>query len=1196
MSVRFVMGRAGAGKTDHCLEAVRQALVASPVDGPALILLVPEQAALQMERAVIDDPRLGAAHRAQVVGFRRLAYRILADAQSGGEPQTQPQALTANGRAMTLRLLVGRLSDRLQYYRRVERLSGFIDRLAHSIGELFDEAVTPDDLIDASTAAADDPLRSRKLADLGLIYQAYLDHLGDTKLDPSQYLETARWRIGDCPWLREADIWVDGFAGFTRQEMLTLVQLATVSRRVEVTGLIDPDEATVARPLDHAPDPESTGLFAKTVRTYLGLHRAFSDAGVEIKPPLLLRPDRPQRFRTNPQLAVLERRLFGETGAEVTPTSQEDRDESARSSAEPPVELVALPDRRVEVEYAVSRIFEWVQRPDDPLRYRDIALIVRDLEPYADLLSAALAERNIPFFIDRRRPTAHHPLVELLRSLVAMAADSMSSDSVRLALKTGLLGIADNAADELENFILAHAVAGFNVWTAGDWSPDVSDARISRLDETPADPSPAQQAQADRANATRTALLNRIAGWLEFARSAGRVDGRNWAKQLATTLAAKLDVGQELARWAEQAEQDGDLDAAEEHRQIWRDTTALLDDLADALADEPLSIGDLASVLEAGLSQFSLGLAPPMLDQVLVGAVQRSRHPNVKAAVILGFNDGAFPAGGSEDSVLTDDDRVFLADRGVTVGTPRRRQVLDERLLTYVALTRAGRHLVITHPRADAEGKPLRVSPFADDLRAACPGLHERAIGDPTQTRDPWPLMTSNDLAGALALEFQSRPDLVEDDHIVRAGWNALYEKARADEQLRPSLAPALSALGHVNDARLSDVSAARLTPGTLQASVSRLESFAACPFRHFAEYSLRLKPRRLAKLEPVDVGTLHHTILEDLIGRLVERGQPLGQLDDPAVLAHLQDSCDRVGIRPPLPGGATPARDAYLTRRSREDLARVTQAQRNVLSKGAFRPAGAEVAFGFQDRDPASLPALEIDTPAGRRVRLRGYIDRVDLAELADDMLGLAVDYKHYRQGKRLDLSQVYHGLSLQLLGYLLVLAQHGQSLAGRRVRPIGAFYVGLVPTYENLQHPDDYDEAKHSPLRAHRPRGLFDVQRVENLEADYDGRSSDAFSVRTKDGTIQYANRSDASYSDDFDRVLEHTRYRLGQLADRIIDGDVAVAPYRLGRSSPCGWCPFGRVCGFEFGQPGLRFLDKLSRTQAFDRLTRDRVEGAP
>ena len=64
--------------------------------------------------------------------------------------------------------------------------------------------------------------------------------------------------------------------------------------------------------------------------------------------------------------------------------------------------------------------------------------------------------------------------------------------------------------------------------------------------------------------------------------------------------------------------------------------------------------------------------------------------------------------------------------------------------------------------------------------------------------------------------------------------------------------------------------------------------------------------------------------------------------------------------------------------------------------------------------------------------MQLRGYIDRVDLAELADELLGIVIDYKRTRQ-KRLKLDEVYHGLSLQLLGYLLVLAEHGATLAKR-------------------------------------------------------------------------------------------------------------------------------------------------------------------
>ncbi|HUU84294.1 MAG TPA: PD-(D/E)XK nuclease family protein [Phycisphaerae bacterium] len=1168
MAVRFIIGRAGAGKTDHCLRAARGALVASPVEGPALILLVPEQAALQTERTLIDAPGLGGAHRAAVVGFRRLAARVLA--ACGVRERT---TLSANGRAMTLRYLLARLSGRLQYYRRVERLSGFIERLSQSVGELFDEAVAPEDLREAAAAAADDPVRSRKLADLHLIYAAYLEHLGSDRMDPSQYLELARRHVAGCGWLREAQVWVDGFAGYTRQETLMLTALAQTVGRLEITVLLDPE----AIDHDHPPGHDSADLFVKPLRTYLDLRSTFAAAGVEIEHPVLLPADRSVRFASNAQLADLERRLF--TGG--APLRQPNT-----GSETLPVELVELPDRRIEVDYAVSRVCRWVQRKQDPLRYRDIALIVRDLDPYHDLLSAALAERNIPFFIDRRRPTAHHPLVELLRALVMLAADSLSIESVRLALKTGLLAIDDEDADEFENFVLAHGIAGFELYAAGDWSPIAREDRIGPLDVQPdaKQQTEAQRRELARVNATRRTFLDRIGGWLSFARATDAPDGRTWAGKLADALQA-LSVPDQLARWATEAEDEGDLDAAEEHRQIWRDTTAFIDDLADALSDQPMTVRELAAVLDAGLSQFTLGLAPPMLDQVLVGAVERSRHPDIKAVIVLGFNDGAFPRTGSEDTILNDEDRAFLEANGLPVGTPRRRRILEERLLAYVALTRASECVLVTYPTANEAGKPLSASSYAEDLRAACPRLRVCAIDAPVHSREMWPLMSSDDLAAGLALEFRSRPASPEADTPLRGRWNGLYERARTDEQLRGRLSRALGALAYVNQATLSGESVSRMVRHTLEASVTRLETFAACPFQHLARYGLKLKKRRLAVIESVDVGKLHHAILEDFVARLVDEGRPMGQLDDREVLDRLAHSCGRIGVRPSLSGEPSSPRDVYLMRRGRSDLAKVLQAQRNVSALGRFRPRQSEIPFGF-DKE-GSLPALEIDTPAGRRVRLRGYIDRVDLAELADQMLGVVVDYKRTGREQRLDLSRVFHGLSLQLLGYLLVLAEHGRTMGGRPVQPIGAFYVSLRTGYAKLDHPDDYDEAKDSPLRRHRPRGVLDVERIQDLDAGFDG-SSDTFVVRTKDGKIQYADRSDGADAGQFAALLDHTRRTLGALADRILDGDVAVAPYRLGDFSPCAWCDYRSVCRFEFGQSGMRLLERLNRQEVLARLT--------
>ena len=53
--------------------------------GPALILLVPEQATAQMERALLAGEDVKGTFRAQVLSFRRLAYKVLAGAGRSGE-------------------------------------------------------------------------------------------------------------------------------------------------------------------------------------------------------------------------------------------------------------------------------------------------------------------------------------------------------------------------------------------------------------------------------------------------------------------------------------------------------------------------------------------------------------------------------------------------------------------------------------------------------------------------------------------------------------------------------------------------------------------------------------------------------------------------------------------------------------------------------------------------------------------------------------------------------------------------------------------------------------------------------------------------------------------------------------------------------------------------------------------------------
>jgi ATP-dependent helicase/nuclease subunit B len=1186
MTVRFILGRAGSGKTHHCLEAVRRRLNQDPINGPRLILLVPEQASQQIEGAILRSPgEVTAAHRAEVLSFQRLAHRVL---ESVGGPVRQ--ALTEPAQAMVLQHLTANLSGSLQYYRRLDRLGGFVSRLGATITELIQEGVTPDELASASTQREDDPVHEAKLHDIRTIYSAYIEYLGRGRLDPHQHLRIARESFDRCEWLHGAEVWVDGFASQSGEEIQTLLALARLSVHTEITMLVDPklcvgSSATLS---NHA----AQNLFAKTLKTYQELHGCLADAGLQIEDALVL-DGGPRRFQRFASLARLEQSLF-------MPSPQ-----PAPEAVVEGVELIELPSRRIEVDYAVSRLCQWVQMPNAPYRYRDVAIIVRDLEPYHDLLTEALQSREIPFFIDRRRPMVHHPLVELLRGGAAVAAEAMSMESVRLVLKTGLLDIPIDAADELENYLLAHGLAGFDTWHCPEWSFHRRDS-LNKHGEGPAT---SEADELARINAARRCLLAYLDPWMEFARQAGGHTGAGWTAGILEWL-ARLNASRILSQWADEAEQDGRLDEAEEHRQVWREIMSFLDDLAFAFSDVTLTIHEFTDALEAGLSGLTLGLVPPTVDQVLVGSIERSRHPDIKAAVVLGFNDGVFPKRPAEDSILNDDDRAALLTAGVRVGAPSRERVLDESLLVYIALTRASEVLVVTYATADDEGKTLRPSPFVDSLLAACPGLTATVVSDPARSRSMWDLLCTSDLRRRLTMEFRSRPPLAMDEtesdpsdepteeggsrpvsrgttpSAARGRWNELYDGVRESLSLDAVSLRALASLGEREDARISPATIERLFAGPLRTSVSQLETYAACPFQYFVKHVLRLRERVEATVKPVDIGKIHHGILEDFIDVLSSRGKGLDQLSDGDILGGLRESCERVATRLPEGGVLYNARDAYLYRRSARHLARVIQAQRRVASSGSARPRRVELPFGFDDL--GGLPALELSTPAGRRVLVRGFIDRVDLAELGDDLLGVVIDYKDTRN-KRLDMSKVFHGLSLQLLAYLLVLAERGQSLVARPIQPIGALFVSLASKYQKVDHPDDQEESREAALEgSFRPRGILLADKFHALDRTFDGgRSAEYNFFRKKDGAIGYVESTDATAGADFLNTLAHTRAKLSELSDRVLDGDVAVRPYRLGTFSPCTWCPMTGVCRFEMGVCDVQFLDSLKRSEVFIRL---------
>jgi ATP-dependent helicase/nuclease subunit B len=695
MAVRFVIGRAGSGKTAHCFRAIVDACRADPL-GPPVYWILPKQATFQAERELTCNSGLAGFCRARVLSFEQLGETILAECGGGAIPEVTPL-----GRQMLLGHLLRTHKSQLKFFSGVAHQPGLAAKLDATFAEFErsgkDEvalATAIDDLANAEGAEGDARHLLDKLRDFRLLFGAYRAFLGQDRLDPHGRLNQMLTCLRTSHAFRGATVYVDGFAEFTDAERRTLAGLATIAHRVEVALLIDPESPTVRDP-HHLPD--EMGLFNKVERTYRQLYFAFAEAGVKVVEPLRL--TEPRRF-AEPALRHAEHFLFSSS---PVPWADD----------EPPVERIEAPDRRSEVDAVARRIRELLH--DGKVRLRDIAVLVRDLEPYHELIDASFREHGIPYFVDRRRTAAHHPLVQFVRAAFQVARHEWPHDAVMTLLKSGLAGASLDEADELENYVLLHRIRGA-AW--GDGTPWTSRSltRAGRDDDDDDDDrAPSERIEAERADAIRQRFVGHVRLFVDRQRSAATRTVHQTVTDLFG-LFERFGVRQTLAGWIEAADAAGEHEQRAEHEQVWAELVALFDQMVDLLGDEQLGIDDFVDVLETGLERFDLALTPPTVDQVLVGAVDRTRCPALDTVFVLGLNDGEFPRGVREDSVLSDAERRDLRRRNVELDPETDRRLLDEKLLGYIALTRASRRLIVTRPCADDAGRPTAPSRFWQDV------------------------------------------------------------------------------------------------------------------------------------------------------------------------------------------------------------------------------------------------------------------------------------------------------------------------------------------------------------------------------------------------------------------------------------------------------------------------------------------------
>lgn len=1162
MGLRFIIGSAGAGKTHTCLDELTAAAKAAP-EGAPLILLVPEQATFQVEQALLAGGRLSGIMRAQVLSFQRLAWRISLKAGGLALPP-----LSDLGKRMVLRALLERRQGELRIFSQVADRPGFIEKLAGTISELRTyqqgTASIQRHLGYMTATGQGETALGAKLHDLSLMMQDLRDYTQERFTDPDDFLTVLAERLPESDLLRDAEVWVDGFTGFTPQELAVLGAILKTARQTHLSLCIDPGQIHKTGG-HHSP----ADLYHPTLATYDQVVRLAVEQQVALDSPLVLRAV--PRFERAPELAYLEKHLF-----KLTPPPWIE-------GAPQAVSLVQAQNRREEVEATAREVLRLVR--EEGLRYRTVAVVARNLDLYGDLTATVFAEHGIPAFIDRRRTVAHHPLVELLRAALEVVIQDWAYGPVFRYLKTDLTAAFRDQIDVLENYVIEHGIRGRSWQQSDPWQF----VRRYTLEEE-AESSPGQQAMLERLHRIRSRATTELVTFHKRLARRGR-KGLTVREITAALfqLVDDLKVARRLEGWSGEAEAAGDLETAREHEQVWDGVLELMDQMVEGLGDAQVGLSQYLHILAAGLDGMRLGLIPPGLDQVIVGTVERSRHAGVRATLILGATEKDFPPQPPEDAIFTDRERDRLQKEGLEIGPTSLLRLFQEQYFTYVALTRGSERLYISYPLADESGRAVAPSPVIRRLTQLFPDLKVRTAVDPLPTAPAVLKTVANpaQLAAALARALR----LHRSGYGLDPRWLDVYQWAVHDPRLQAQVAPVLASVAYEEwfgqrTASLGPEMAHLLYGDRLLTSVSRLESFIACPFRHFASHGLRLSERARFQVTAPEFGLFYHAALSLFVRQLAEEGRSWESLQPEEAAERMDRLVDLLAPRLQSEILLSSPQHGYLLRVMRRTLHASLRHLNEHIYHGQFRPLWVELPFG---ENPEGLPPVSIALPDGSAVQLRGRIDRVDGLQADDGAWHLRVfDYKS--SPRNLDLSKFYHGLALQLLLYLYAVVEGGDPLLPGVRRPAGALYFPVYDPVERLVVPESADRLLELRRKRFKATGILSGD--PDLVRAMDETGLGLTQVRlNRDGSIR--KNAPVASPEQFQELFGHLRKVIRRSTGRLLDGEVAVAPYRMAGQAPCTHCSYRSVCQFDPTVQGQSYrpLERLKPAEVWERI---RFEG--
>ncbi|WP_419092242.1 helicase-exonuclease AddAB subunit AddB [Waltera sp.] len=1137
MSLRFCFGPSGSGKSHRIYEEIMQRAAEEP--GRNFLIIVPDQFTMQTQKDLVMRSDRDGILNIDVLSFGRLSHRILEEVGTKEMP-----VLDDTGKSLVLQKVAADLKEQLPAMGSLLHKQGYIHEVKSAISEFMQYGISTQDMDKLITSAQKRGALAMKLKDLKTLYRGFQNYIRDHFITTEETLDVLRRSLSKSKILKGSVVVFDGFTGFTPIQNRLIQELMRVCAETIVTVTIGVGEDP------YKMDGEQK-LFHLSKKTVADLEKLAAEAEVERGEDLFVKGG-PNRFAKAPALHYLEQNLFR---YQYEPYAGEQQE----------IHMFEALSPREEVHQTALYIRHLIR--EQGMTYRDIAVVIGDLEGYASYVETEFGQLEIPCFLDRTRGIVLNPMIEYIKSALQLYIKDFSYDTVFHFLRSGMADISREEIDELENYVIRTGARGYRTYSR------LFTRRTEELQGNAEGSEQAEEKTMERLNRIRQQFMDAV----EILHMGSREKAGDYVSHLYDFL-EQNQVQQKLLNYQQQFEKEGDLSRAREYAQIYRLVMDLLDQVYELLGEEEISRQEFADILEAGFGEITVGTIPQSVDRIVVGDMERTRLKQVKVLFFLGVNDGNIPKNASKGGIISDMDREFLIESGTEMAPSPRQQMYIQRLYLYLNMTKPSEQLYLSYAKVNSEGKGIRPSYLIDTVRKLFPAM---SVEYPQNRSRLEQIEGRQEGARYLAEELREYVEgtLPEEE---RQDFYLMYRAYEADAAGRDLLTRA--AFRRYRESGLSRIVARALYGQQLENSVSRLETYAACACRHFLQYGLSLQEREEFGFEASDMGTVYHAVLENFAGKLAESNLTWWDFTEDFAAKAVKESVEAYAATYGETVLYSSARNEYAITRMSRILTRTVLTLQKHLKQGSFQPDDYELSFRFAE----DLDSIHVDLSEDEKMHLQGRIDRIDVSEDTEHVYVKVIDYKS--GNRKFDLAALYYGLQLQLVVYMnAAMEMESRKHPDKEIVPAALLYYHIDdPTIETPVELTD-EQINEQILAKLRMNGVVnsDPEVVERLDRYMQDKSVVIPVEKKKDGS--FSARSGVLSREEMQLISSYVDAKIRSIGREILDGKIAANPYEKGNEEACTYCAYKKVCGFDGSIPGYekRQLEDLDKQALMQRM---------